>query len=276
MKEGLDQFWVCFSKNFPHFVDRICLALKLEPYFQQRAMENLRVGGKYKSLATVPEARHIDIEGRNPRRLTQAGNGGTASISPDGKWIVYSGSPPSPVGVQTSKLFPSISITVEYVGQSGTIGSLVNAAARFYSVGPTIQWGLLNYPALRSNIRVYKAKRDEQVLTYQKTVVTAFQDVDDALVGYEKEQARQKILETEVTQYQRAASLALAKYTRGLSNFLNVLEAQRSLYSAQDSLVQSKATVQTDLIALYKASGGGWEKNDPVATPETSVTLGNK
>ena len=149
----------------------------------------------------------------------------------------------------------------------------MNASARFYTLGPTIQWGLLNYPALRSNIRVYKAKRDEQVLTYQKTVLTAFQDVEDALVAYEKEQSRQKSLETEVAQYQQAASLALVKYTRGLSNFLDVLEAQRSLYTAQDSLVQSRATVQTNLIALYKALGGGWEKNDPVATPETTVTL---
>ena len=107
----------------------------------------------------------------------------------------------------------------------------MNTAARFYSVGPTIQWGLLNYPALRSNIRIYKAKRDEQVLTYQKTVLTAFQDVEDALVAYEKEQSRQTILETEVAQYQQAASLALVKYTRGLSNFLDVLEAQRSLYT---------------------------------------------
>lgn len=168
------------------------------------------------------------------------------------------------VGVQTSKLFPSISLTAEYGGQSGTAISLVNAAARFYSLGPTIQWGLLNYPALRSNIRVYKAKRDEQVLTYQKTVLTAFQDVEDALIAYDKEQARQKILETEVAQYQQAAALALVKYTRGLSNFLDVLEAQRSLYSAQDSLVQSRATVETNLISLYKALGGGWGKNDPV------------
>lgn len=170
------------------------------------------------------------------------------------------------VGVQTSKLFPSISLTAEYGGQSGTIGSLVNAAARFYSVGPTVQWGLLNYPTLRSNISVYKAKRDQQVLTYQKTVLTAFQDVEDALVAYDKEQARQNILEAEVAQRQQAASLALVKYTRGLSNFLDVLDAQRSLYNAQDSLVQSKATVQTNLIAVYKALGGGWEHNDPVAT----------
>jgi outer membrane protein TolC len=141
----------------------------------------------------------------------------------------------------------------------------VESAARFYSIGPTIQWGLLNYPALKSNIRVYRAKRDEQVLTYQKTVLSAFQDVDDALAAYNSECERQKKLEVEAAQYGRASALALTKYTKGLTTFLDVLEAQRSLYSAEDSLAQSRATVQINLISLYKALGGGWENNDPVA-----------
>lgn len=169
------------------------------------------------------------------------------------------------VGVQVSKLFPSISLTAQYGGQSGSPGNLVESAARFYSIGPTIQWGLLNYPALKSNIRVYRAKRDEQVLTYQKTVLSAFQDVDDALAAYNSECARRKILEVEAAQYGRASTLALKKYTKGLTTFLDVLEAQRSLYSAEDSLAQSRATVQINLISLYKALGGGWENNDPVA-----------
>jgi NodT family efflux transporter outer membrane factor (OMF) lipoprotein len=169
------------------------------------------------------------------------------------------------VGVQVSKLFPSITLTAEYGGQSGSsIVNLANSAARFYSIGPTIQWGLLNYPALKANIRTYQAKRDQKVLTYQKTVLTAFQEVEDVLTAYDKEKQREKILQTEVEQYQRASSLALSKYTRGLTNFLDVLEAQRSLFTAQDSLAQSRATVQTDLISLYKTLGGGWEKNDPV------------
>jgi len=178
--------------------------------------------------------------------------------------------------VQTSKLFPSISLTAEYGGQSGSIGNLVNAAARFFSFGPSIQWEILNYPAVKSNIHIYQAKRDEQILTYQKTVLTAFQDVEDALVAYRTEQTREKVLETEVEQYRNAASLALTRYTRGLTNFLDVLEAQRSLYTAEDALVESRATLATNLISLYKALGGGWEKNDPVALPESKVIPGNK
>jgi multidrug efflux system outer membrane protein len=180
------------------------------------------------------------------------------------------------VKVQTAKFFPSISLTAQYGGQSGNAGHLVNAAARFYTMGPSLDWGLLNYPALKSNIRIYQAKRDEQILSYQKAVLTAFQNVEDALIAYQTEQTREKILENEVEQYRNASSLALTKYTRGLSNFLDVLEAQRSLYSAEGALVQSRATVQTNLISLYKALGGGWEKNDPVAAPEAKVTLGGK
>jgi NodT family efflux transporter outer membrane factor (OMF) lipoprotein len=170
------------------------------------------------------------------------------------------------VGVQVSKLFPSITLTAQYGGQSGGgFSNLLDAAARFYSIGPTVQWGLINYPSLRSNIRTNKARRDQKVLTYQKTVLTAFQEVEDALTAYDNEKKREKTLEIEVEQYQQASKLALAKYTRGLTNFLDVLDAQRSLFSAQDSLALSRATVQTNLIALYKALGGGWEKNDPVA-----------
>jgi multidrug efflux system outer membrane protein len=89
--------------------------------------------------------------------------------------------------------------------------------------------------------------------------------VENALVIYSKEQERQTVLATAVEYYKKAADLAMPKYTRGLTNFLDVLDAQRSLSAAQDALVQSKATVNINLIALYKALGGGWERHDPVA-----------
>jgi NodT family efflux transporter outer membrane factor (OMF) lipoprotein len=174
------------------------------------------------------------------------------------------------VGVQVAKLFPTFSLSAQYGGQSGSITNIVAAAARYFSIGPTVEWGILNYPSLRSNINVYKAKRDEQVVTYQKTVLTAFQDVEDALVAYTREREREATLEKEVDQYRRAASISMTKYTRGLSTFLDVLTAQRSQYNAEDALVQSKAAVQVDLISLYKALGGGWEDNDPAMASQRS------
>jgi NodT family efflux transporter outer membrane factor (OMF) lipoprotein len=169
------------------------------------------------------------------------------------------------IGIQVADLFPSMTLTGQYGSQSGNALNLVAAAARYYSLGPQIKWGILNYAAIQANIRTYEAKRDQQFLTYQKTVLTAFQDVENALVAYSKEQERQIALATEVEHYQKAADLAMLKYTRGLTNFLDVLDAQRSLATAQDALVQSKATVDINLIALYKALGGGWERHNPVA-----------
>ena len=168
------------------------------------------------------------------------------------------------VGVQVANLFPSISLTAQYGVQAGNALNLTQAAASFYTLGPQIKWGLLNYPATKANIRTYEARRDQQYLTYRKTVLTAFQDVENALVAYHNEHARHASLEEEVKQQEKAARIAMTRYTQGLSNFLDVLDTQRSLYTAQDALVQSRAALAIDLIALYKALGGGWEHNDLV------------
>jgi outer membrane protein, multidrug efflux system len=178
------------------------------------------------------------------------------------------------IGVQVASLFPSISLTGQYGGQSGHVLNLVNAAARFYTLGPHIKWGLLNYPSTKANIRTYEAKRDQQYLTYQKTVLTAFQDVENALISYSKDKERRASLEEQVNQYRRAVDVALTRYTKGLTNFLDVLDAQRSLYAAEDSLVQSRAAIDIDLVTLYKALGGGWERNDPVSRNESGQKRG--
>ncbi|MGJ5816454.1 efflux transporter outer membrane subunit [Paludibaculum fermentans] len=169
------------------------------------------------------------------------------------------------VGVQVASLFPSISLTAQYGGQTGDALHLANAAARFYTLGPQIKWGLLNYPATKANIRTYEARRDQQYLTYQKTVLTAFQDVENALASHRADQQRLAALEQQVSQLQKAAALAMNRYTHGLTNFLDVLDAQRSLNTAEDSVVQSRAAVNIDIVSVYKALGGGWEQNDPVA-----------
>ncbi len=163
------------------------------------------------------------------------------------------------IGVEVANLFPKISLTGQFGGQSGGKFNLVDAAARYYTLGPTIQWGILNYPAIQANIRTAEARRDQQFLTYQQTVLTAFKEVEDALVAYTRELQRQSLLNTQVEEYRRAANIALAKYTRGLTTFLEVLEAQRSLYASEDAQAESQATLGVSLIALYKALGGGWE-----------------
>jgi outer membrane protein TolC len=94
---------------------------------------------------------------------------------------------------------------------------------------------------------------------YEQTVLMAFEEVENNLVLYAKEQVRRQQLEDAVKSSEDSLHLANQLYDNGLSNFINVLDAERSLYQAQDALVQSDRTISANLIALYKSLGGGWE-----------------
>ena len=107
-------------------------------------------------------------------------------------------------------------------------------------------------------MHLQEALRDQAFITYQKTVLAAFQDVENALIAFAKEQQHRKALTDAVAANRKAVDLSLQLYTEGQIDFLNVLNAQRSLYASEDALVQSERSIATDLIALYKALGGGW------------------
>src|SRR5262249_48306243 len=118
---------------------------------------------------------------------------------------------------------------------------------------------------IRGNIRVENAKQEEALAVYEKTVLRSLQDVEDTLVAYAQEQVRYRSLKEGAEADQRAGELANELYTKGLADFLNVLDAQRSLYLAQDQLVQSQKIVSQNLVSLYKALGGGWEVETQLA-----------
>ena len=119
---------------------------------------------------------------------------------------------------------------------------------------PVFNWG-----RIRANIAAREAQQEQSFLAYQSTVLNAFKEVEDALVAYAQQQQRRQSLERSVDASKLAVALADERYERGLTDFLNVLEAQRVLYQAQSNLVGSEAQVSTNLVALYKALGGGWE-----------------
>jgi outer membrane protein TolC len=94
-------------------------------------------------------------------------------------------------------------------------------------------------------------------------VLTALEDVENALVAYGREQVRRAQLVQAVEANQRAVALSNELYRTGLGTFLNVLDSERALFASQSDLAQSEATVSTDVVALYKALGGGWEAIAP-------------
>jgi outer membrane protein, multidrug efflux system len=166
------------------------------------------------------------------------------------------------IGVATADLFPKFSLIGSLNYQNDLLRSLFTDPSRGFSFGPSVTWPIFQGGAIRSNIRVQKALRDQSYLSYQKTVLTALQEVENALVAFAKEQEHRGALEQAVDANRKAVDLATQLYTQGETDFLNVLNAQRSLYASEDALVQSTRSIATDVAALYKALGGGWEGYD--------------
>lgn len=169
------------------------------------------------------------------------------------------------IGVAKSDLFPKFYLTGAAGFESISASDWFTSGSKLWSVGPTVQWRIFDAGRIRANIRVQNARQEQALARYEQTVLGAFEDVENALVAYANEQTRRQSLADSVAADQNSLSLASQLYTNGLSGFINVLDAERSLYQAQDQLVQSDRTVSTDLIALYKALGGGWEVTETPA-----------
>ena len=148
------------------------------------------------------------------------------------------------------------------------------ANSKFWSFGPSVTWPIFAGGSLWWGVKVQDALTEQALLTYQKTVLTALKDVETALVAYAKQQEARKSLSVAVANNRQAVDLAMTLYIIGKTDFLNVTTAQRNLFINEDLLVQSIRTVDTNLIALYKALGGGWEQASllPVVKAEVAET----
>jgi NodT family efflux transporter outer membrane factor (OMF) lipoprotein len=163
------------------------------------------------------------------------------------------------IGVATADLFPKFSLTGVAGYESTSASDWFAGGSKFWSLGPTVQWRIFDAGRIRANIRVQDARQEQALAAYEKTVLMSFEDVENSLVAYAKEQIRRRSLEDAVTSSQDSLHLANQLYGNGLASFINVLDAERSLYQAEDALVQSDKAVTQNLIGLYKALGGGWE-----------------
>jgi multidrug efflux system outer membrane protein len=166
------------------------------------------------------------------------------------------------VGVATADLFPKFSITGTAGLESIGVGDFFFGTSRMWQVGPSMTWPIFEGGRIRANIEVRNAQEEQALLSYRKTVLVALAEVEDALVAYAKERTRHQALAASAEDFKRSALLARDRYEEGYDTYLDVLEAQRSLYAAQDSLAQSDQQIIGDLIAIYKALGGGWQ-TDP-------------
>jgi NodT family efflux transporter outer membrane factor (OMF) lipoprotein len=167
------------------------------------------------------------------------------------------------IGIAKSDLYPSFSI-------AGTVG-LVTSNRRsggsefnpgdslFYAAGPRINWPFFNYGRIENGVRVEDARFQQLLVDYRLVVLKAAQEVEDALAGFLNAQDATVSEQSSVKAAQRSVEIALTQYREGAVDFQRVLDAQRSLLTEQNALAESRSSVATHLIALYKALGGGWE-----------------
>lgn len=163
------------------------------------------------------------------------------------------------IGVATSDLFPKFYLTGSAGYQSVSAGDWFSSSSSFWSIGPSVQWKIFDAGRVRASIRVQDARQEEALLTYESTVLRAFEEVENGLVSYAKEQVRRRSLEDAVASSRKSLELATRLYAGGLTDFLRVLDAERSLYEAQDRLAQSDKAISGNLIGLYESLGGGWQ-----------------
>ena len=170
------------------------------------------------------------------------------------------------IGVAKSDLFPKFFLTGATGIESVSASDWFAGGSRFWSVGPTVTWRVFDAGKIRANVRVQNARQEQALAAYEETTLTAFEDVEDSLVAYAKEQTRRQSLADSVSSSQKSLDLASKLYSSGLTDFVNVLEAERQLYEAEDALTQSDRNISTDVVALYKSLGGGWDAVEKTAS----------
>jgi NodT family efflux transporter outer membrane factor (OMF) lipoprotein len=169
------------------------------------------------------------------------------------------------IGVAVASFYPSFSLSGSMGIQALRPTNLFNWNALQYAFGPTLNIPIFEGGRLKATLELRKAQQREAAVKYQQVVLKAWHEVDNALTAYETEQRRREQLTEAVRENARALSLAQSRYREGVANFLDVLVAQRSLLATQELLALSTTQVSDNLVAIYKALGGGWETDLPLA-----------
>jgi len=198
---------------------------------------------------------------------------------------LYAAAQSARIGIAKADLYPSFSLFGEIGFQSSSeggarsnnadFGNMFDGNSMFYSLGPGFQWPIFNYGRIENNVRVQDARFQQLLVNYQDTVLRAAQEVEDALIGFLKEQETQAFEQNSVNAAQRSVEIALVQYREGTVDYQRVLDTQRALLQEQSNLTQTRSSIATNLIALYKALGGGWElrQGQPMVAESTQAEM---
>jgi NodT family efflux transporter outer membrane factor (OMF) lipoprotein len=175
------------------------------------------------------------------------------------------------IGVAVGDFYPKVQLNGTVGFDSLDIKHLYDASSLQYMVGPQVTLPIFAGGRLRSTLALREAQQQEAAITYRKTVLQAWHDVVNALVAHRLEQNRRARLRAQADHARAALDLARARYVDGVTEFLNVLDAERTLLQADQQYAASTTNVALDLVQLFKALGGGWETQFPDVPSETAA-----
>ncbi|HEV8060086.1 MAG TPA: efflux transporter outer membrane subunit [Gemmataceae bacterium] len=178
------------------------------------------------------------------------------------------------IGVAEAEFYPHIAINGTWEYSAEFFKDLWSSKALAGSVGPTFTWNILNYGRILNNVRLQDAKFEELVATYQNTVLSAAQDVENGLVTFLEGQQRTKFQAASVTAAEEAVQIAVAQYKAGTVDFTRVTQLEQNLVIQQDTLAQAQGEIVTGLVQVYKALGGGWQIREQGCAP--AAVLGDQ
>jgi len=164
------------------------------------------------------------------------------------------------VGVAKAAFFPQISLTGAFGAQSTALTSFLAGPATVWAVGGQVVQPIFEGGRIKSNYRLAWAQRDEAELAYKQTVLQAFGDVSNSLVGYRQSQRFRMQLQQQTDTYKQAADLANVRFLGGYTSFLEVLVTQQQYFTSEINLTQAWFTEVQTYVQLYQALGGGWQQ----------------
>jgi multidrug efflux system outer membrane protein len=222
-------------------MNRIAVLLGVQPGALHKQLEN------YKSVPVVPLKVAVGVPADVLRRRPDVRKAERELAAQTAR-----------IGVAIAELYPKFTLIGSIGLEALSLGNLITAGSRTFSIGPRITWPIFNAGSIRANIEIQSAIQEQTMIQYESAILSALEDVENALVAYVEEQIRRTSLEEAVDAAKKALDLAQFKYQTGLIDFITVLDAQRSLLAYEDQLVQSAGTITSNLVRLYKALGGGW------------------
>ncbi len=173
------------------------------------------------------------------------------------------------VGVATASFYPDISLSGEAGLRALDASYLTNWASLFYSFGPSISLPIFQGGKLTASLHMARTQEAGAALAYRGTVLNALREVENALVAYRTDRVARDRLAGTIRSGEQALYLSRDAYKNGLSDFLQVLDAQRTLVQSRQQLIQADITLTDDVIALYNALGGGWQETEMASNAPT-------